>query len=401
MASRQKNVPVDTLIKVGRQGAHYQQKTIVEPQRASGSTQEYQEEEYEVVIDRSVAEILDQINKRVKSPYYSIFIGVPTFLCFILGLKAPILLIFFVLGSIATYLLYKRDVIRKTTPLIYEFVDEYASHRFIRFSEVLRSLSSTRNVWRLKSQIATDDWKRNAGAQSIVVRQRSKVGQMALNLIKTNVDIWGIDSGSIKLYMLPDLIFVFQNGVYSTIPYDDLKIAFEDFEYTEHETLPQDATVISQTWKFVRRDGGPDRRFNNNRQLPIVRYGMVKLATRNFVLYLIISSLEIASSFTTSFSRLLASPQSNPSQLDTVLPLGNSPNSTPKIESSVTKHLDILERAAFQEEQLTTSQVAQLLEVSNSSVTKNQESFEYQGFRFSRAGRIGRELAWQVTKLKQ
>jgi DNA-binding MurR/RpiR family transcriptional regulator len=71
------------------------------------------------------------------------------------------------------------------------------------------------------------------------------------------------------------------------------------------------------------------------------------------------------------------------------------------MESSLPEHLDILENAAAQAKQLTTSQIAQLLGISKSSVTKNQESFEYEGFRFSRAGRIGRELAWQVTKLKK
>jgi hypothetical protein len=397
MARRQKNAPVDTLIRVGRQGAKYQQKAIADTPRASGYTQEYQEEEYEVVIDKSAAEILDEINKRVKTPYYSAFIGIPTLICGISTLLQPLLAVLFIPGSIATYLVYKRDVIRKTTPLLYEFDDEYSRHKFTEFSELIRNLSSAKNVWRLKSQIAIDDWKRNAGANSLVVRQHSKVGQTAPNLLKTNVDVWGIDSGSIKLYLLPDMIFVFQNGVYSTITYDELQIAFDDFEYTEHETLPQDATVIGQSWKFVRRDGEADRRFNNNRQLPIVRYGLVQLSTQIFVLYLIVSSLRVASSFTHSLSSLLSSPQSIPPQMK--VPLER--NNIAEMESSLPEHLDILENAAAQAKQLTTSQIAQLLGISKSSVTKNQESFEYEGFRFSRAGRIGRELAWQVTKLKK
>ena len=33
------------------------------------------------------------------------------------------------------------------------------------------------------------------------------------------------------------------------------------------------------TWQYVNKNGGPDRRFNNNRQLPIMLYGEVELTT--------------------------------------------------------------------------------------------------------------------------
>src|SRR3954468_24520892 len=52
-------------------------------------------------------------------------------------------------------------------------------------------------------------------------------------------------------------------------------------------------SLIGSTWRFVRRDGGPDRRFNNNRQLPILRYqAMLMLGPGNFakVIYLSKSS---------------------------------------------------------------------------------------------------------------
>ena len=43
--------------------------------------------------------------------------------------------------------------------------------------------------------------------------------------------------------------------------------------------MPGDAEVVSHTWRFVRRDGGPDRRFNNNRQIPVVRVYYLHLAS--------------------------------------------------------------------------------------------------------------------------
>ena len=37
-----------------------------------------------------------------------------------------------------------------------------------------------------------------------------------------------------------------------------------------------------QTWRFVNKNGGPDRRFNNNIQLPIVLYGQLMVQSNGF-----------------------------------------------------------------------------------------------------------------------
>jgi biotin operon repressor len=398
MSEDKKNRPTDTVVKVGRQGTLYQQKST-DSHRTSGYTEDSQEEEYEVVIDKTAAEILDQINQRVKSPYYSVFIGIPTGICFFLGLGLPIpFFILFIAGSIATYKLYQKDIIRKTTPLIYEFEDDFSKQKYDEFNAALQNLSSTKSLWRLKSQIAIEDWKRNAGSNSLIVRQRSKIGQITPSLIKTNINAWGIDSGSIKLYLLPDLIFVFQNGVYGTITFEDLRVDFENLEYSEHETVPQDTTIIGKTWKFVRRDGAADRRFKNNRQIPIVNYGLVHFVTQYFVLYLIVSNSKLALGFTNSFSKLLGF--SNPDDLQIKTPL-HQPNNTLQIAKDITENFEILNNAFFQKQQLSTSQLANTLGISKSSITKNQDSFEYEGYCFKRAGRVGREIAWQVIKIKK
>ena len=36
---------------------------------------------------------------------------------------------------------------------------------------------------------------------------------------------------------------------------------------------PRDARQVDTTWRFVNKNGGPDRRFKDNRQLPVMLYG--------------------------------------------------------------------------------------------------------------------------------
>ncbi|UBF24392.1 hypothetical protein K9N68_22175 [Kovacikia minuta CCNUW1] len=380
----------DTIIKVGRQGAIYQQKTYQILERTYGSTHEDSEEYEEIIVDRSAAEIIDQINKRVKSPYYSLYCGIAAILFLFIYYPLSIVL------AVATYVVYRADVKRKTTPLFYEFSDDYSEKKFHDGIESFSNLAVTKNSWRLKSKVAVGDWKRNAGSNSALIRHRSKIGKQSPNLLKTNVEVWGVDAGSIKLYLLPDRFFVFQDGIYSAISYSEVQASLQDLEYVEQESLPSDATVIGKTWKYVRRDGGADRRFNNNRQLPIVRYGVVAFSSPNFTAYLIVSSLGIASSFTQSFSKILASSSTGTKSL----PLSDSQFQAASLETDHSlEHLEPLRKAASQGSELTTSQIAQLLGVSTSFITKNPVSFDYEGFRFVRSGRSGRQISWKVEYL--
>jgi hypothetical protein len=167
-------------------------------------------------------------------------------------------------------------------------------------------------------------------------------------------------------------------------------------EYVEQESLPSDATVIGQTWKYVRRDGGADRRFNNNRQLPIVKYGVVAFSSPYFITYLIVSRLSLASSFTQSFSKTLAS--SSTSSKSLLLSDDQFKSVSPE-EDHFLEHLEPLRKAASKGLELTTNQISQALGVSTSFITKNPISFDYEGFRFIRSGRSGRQISWKVEHL--
>lgn len=389
-SSNKKQQAPDTIVKVGRQGTIYQQKTDRATGRAYGSTQEISEESEEVIIDRSAAEIIDQINKRVKSPYYSLYCGIVAVLMLLIYPPLSIVLL------VVTYAIYREDVKRKTTPLFYEFSDDYSENKFNNSIASFSKLAKTKNLWRLKSKVTVGDWKRNAGSNSALIRHHAQIGKHNPNLLKTNVEVWGIDAGSIKLYLLPDRFFIFQDGVYSAVSYSEVQTSLEELEYVEQESLPNDAAIIGQTWKYIRRDGGPDRRFNNNRQLPIVKYGMVAISSPNFIAYLIVSSFEIASSFTKSFARILTSSTTG----NQSLPISNSNFQSAVPETDIyPEYLEPLLEAASQRSELTTNQIAKLLGISASVITKNPVSFDYERFRFIRSGRSGRQISWKVECL--
>ena len=63
------------------------------------------------------------------------------------------------------------------------------------------------------------------------------------------------------------------------MPYEQLRISVSETRFIEKEGVPSDAKVVGRTWQYVNKNGGPDRRFNNNRKLPIALYEEIHFAS--------------------------------------------------------------------------------------------------------------------------
>jgi hypothetical protein len=84
-----------------------------------------------------------------------------------------------------------------------------------------------------------------------------------------------IPCGRQTLYFFPDRLFVYDRRSVGAVAYKELHLESGDSRFIEEGAVPRDASQVGTTWKFVNRTGGPDRRFNNNRELPILLYGTV------------------------------------------------------------------------------------------------------------------------------
>jgi hypothetical protein len=173
---------------------------------------------------------------------------------------------------------YWRDKMRKVTVLFFD-PDALAAERF---EALCRALSSAASMRKLKAVVSTSryaDRKYSAGAS-----EGLKFSQASLSLgqgpgVVANVDIPVVKTGRTTLAFYPDRILAFQGNSVGAIAYDGLLATEERTHFIEHESVPDDAIIIDQTWQYVNRNGGPDRRFKNNRQLPICAYSQLNLAT--------------------------------------------------------------------------------------------------------------------------
>lgn len=156
--------------------------------------------------------------------------------------------------------------------LVYN-LEDLALARFEAFVVAFDTYFTANRKWLYETSTPNFDWKRNAGASSFIKRTAAIATSAEDRRLRTNISVPRIVSGRNQIYFLPDVVVVREgSGALRAIDYANLDMEYGRSTFIEEEGVPPDAQVVGHTWRFVRRDGGPDRRFNNNRQIPICAY---------------------------------------------------------------------------------------------------------------------------------
>src|SRR5205085_12261094 len=119
----------------------------------------------------------------------------------------------------------------------------------------------------------------NAGASHLINRVGASFSTANPKILVANITVPSVKSGSTTLYFLPDRILVRTGRKWSDVGYEHLRVDVHHQRFIEESSTPRDGTQVGTTWKFVNKGGGPDRRFKDNRQLPVMLYGRVTLAS--------------------------------------------------------------------------------------------------------------------------
>ena len=197
-------------------------------------------------------------------------------------------------------LIYVAGIDRKarTYSLLFE-LEPAAEARWRDLNAILSRFASAQAVWRVEANASTMDWKRNAGAQTLVDRRAATVSQKSPPFISSNITSWCIDAGDQQMYFMPDRLYVYQGGKYGAVEYDSLNVGFSQERFIESGFVPGDATIVGSTYLYVNKNGTPDRRFANNREIPIAQYGRVVFSSSSGLnIHLQVSSIPAAQALT-------------------------------------------------------------------------------------------------------
>ncbi len=189
--------------------------------------------------------------------------------------------------------------------LEYEF-DLYSEEKYNSLNTIVKEMNKNQKIWRVNTSVRNADLKYSSGASNSITRTKISIFKGVPWYLKSNIDIYYIVSGSEKIYLTPDRIIILDGFKVRGCRYNNLDFSIFNSRYVEEETVPKDASVISYTWKYVNKNGGPDKRFSNNRQLPVCDYGGLAITSNEGINFRIqCSNINIMAEVTEHFNKFV------------------------------------------------------------------------------------------------
>jgi Protein of unknown function (DUF4236)/DnaJ domain len=291
--------PHGNYVRLGRDGVYYQKyagggsrtsKEATDIRSASG--QAVPEVDPSELLDTDAADLLKEIrDTRARTSWAPLFAisAVGALLIDLSFSSQP--LQGFVLGIAALVVwiqLRKVDQARKTVRLTYT-LDSNAKTRYEALLRAVRSLGSCAAIWRVTSEQSAANPKYSSGASYTVERTTVSYRQTP-PMIQVNLKVAGLDLGDQSVWFLPDRALVWSTGGVGAVEYPAISCKSTPIAFVEAGPLPSDTQVLHTRWRHANRDGGPDRRFAHNSQVPVVRYAELNVASATGMFFLLHAS---------------------------------------------------------------------------------------------------------------
>lgn len=221
-------------------------------------------------------ELVTQLNRAQRWIVWWVWV---TLVCVLLSFVSTLFLVPMVVAlAVALVGLARRRVV-----LHYE-VDSDLTEWFKELVAGWPSLARTSGKWRVQTRThlhQTRDRKTNAGAGNLVSRHTASCPMKLPVVLNANVEVPTVRAKRHSLLFLPDRLLVKSGTRWSDVDYQDLTVSVSHRQFIENGSVPSDGAQIGETWQYANVRGGPDRRFKNNRRLPVMLYSEVVFSSSN------------------------------------------------------------------------------------------------------------------------
>jgi hypothetical protein len=234
------------------------------------------------MVDATSKDLLDEIRRRHRRIRWHLWFAMACTAGFCIALtKGSTALAVFsaVLFAVGTPLLWWMVHQRKRVVRLYQLDPAYAE-RYRRILDAFEMLRRSQRIWNIQTHAEVLDPKYHAGASELMRRASVVAGSALPPYFKSNVVPPRLPAGRQTLYFFPDCIFVFDGWDVGVIGYGQLDVRACETRFIEDERPPGDSTIVGQRWRYVNKNGTPDRRFSNNRRLPVMLYGELSLRSQ-------------------------------------------------------------------------------------------------------------------------
>ena len=142
----------------------------------------------------------------------------------------------------------------------------------VRSFEALRT---AQRIWDVTATAAVDRVAQRTTASSALTRKPVAFDFATSDIIRSQHRAMRLGTATGRdIQIFPGFAMMRDAGRdFALIEYSHLECHLAQSNFIEEEFVPPDAEQVGSTWKRANKDGSRDRRFNDNYQIPILRYG--------------------------------------------------------------------------------------------------------------------------------
>lgn len=177
-------------------------------------------------------------------------------------------------------------------------VGDIESQSWKKVCAAFSKMANANHIWDLVARGGAERYK--SSASHTVYRKPVRFGIGMLSSVRPDVTALHLQNANgSDLWIYPKVLVIGDDRSTPTfISISDVNVSCYGSRFVEDERVPQDAEQAGFTWRFVNRNGGPDRRFSHNPQMPVMVYGKLDLTSlKGLNEHYLISSKSKASDF--------------------------------------------------------------------------------------------------------
>jgi uncharacterized tellurite resistance protein B-like protein len=218
----------------------------------------------------------------------------------------PWLLIVVVIVGIALLARASSESKRRRRVAVRYRLDPAAGLAFDSITNGVSWLAGSAAVWRVTHEEAL---VRPANTTSVTRAAASIRCESEIANVLTNITVPSIAAAGETLLFFPEgLVIRDGSSRFIDVPYSKIRVELDSMRFSETGEMPRDARQVGNAWLYANKDGSPDRRRANNRDLPVLDYARVTLTWRDSGCVLLVSNNEAARRFVNALARLAQAP---------------------------------------------------------------------------------------------
>lgn len=173
---------------------------------------------------------------------------------------------------------FKRSFVDLTSEISEEYKIE-----FDKITNAFDEISRSKRVWDITGTRDLDAKSRSA-AKTELSREKVKIKLKNPDYIQWDRQIIALDNANgADIFIAPGFLIFdgTKKDEFALIDLKEIDVRVSHSEFLEEDEFFNESTQIGETWKYVNKNGGPDKRFASNPIIPILLYPTITFFSKN------------------------------------------------------------------------------------------------------------------------